>query len=501
MKLLSTMVIGKRFTVFSLSRLLTPVFLLLLFTSCAAPGGGLDFGLTNGDGAAAPAGGASGLTGTSDPTTDPVAPADPAAVPQASIPVPNVRTEYVIVYATDDSGVVPVKGFAGAADYDASYQMLVSSEDPATFVASRSTEYGRQTTSQPLHASRFTNYLLPKAHADDLDFGLCSESTATCCPIETDGSFECYLQTSASIGSAYLAIVDDEGFVEGYDTTTGATITAIAEVEDVNENALWLAQAPKSLAYAGESTTDTAGDMMNHFGALGSDMVVQVKETGGSFAVMGNYTESYHSADALNATQLGFDTFNNLTLLEEVNGIDLFTSYGSRTAGEYTFTDTGADTTVANTEAYTMLKLANNTLMFGRDRLDATREELNSIFNAIDGTETKFIDNDLLDSVTGDYVYSDNAISFDVDENGCALVVFSDNEGNLRMRASFVDAIGDEYHFGGESALSGTDTTGAAYTLAIEDLKTLLFIHLHILPAFWKAKRCCSTKHATLCGQ
>lgn len=469
--------------------ILPAVFLLLALSSCSAPSG-LGFGSEtmggpSGSDATAPA---SGSTGGGDDVLGGSGGSDPAAAPQSSIPLPNVRSEYIVAYATDDSGVVPVKGFAGAADYDASYQMLVSTEDPATYTTARSSIQRSSASGLWLVASKIfspltlvTNtshfFSTRDAVADDLDFGLCSETSATCCPILPDGSFECYVQTSGvSVGSVFYTIVDGEGnFVEGYDAVSGVTLVATAEVEDVNENALFLAQAPKGLAFAGESITDTAGDMMNHFGALGEDMVVQVKDTGGTFAVMGLYTDSYHDTDALSAAQIAFDESSNLTLLEEIAGIDLFTSATSSTSSEYMFTDSGRDTTVANTEAYTMLKLANNTLMFGRDKEDATISRSgDSIFNALDGTETEFIHLDLTDSVSGASIQSDRVISFDVDENGCALVVFSDNEGNLRMRAVYTDEYGREYRWGGETALAGTDVDGNTYTLTVEDFKDLV---------------------------
>lgn len=413
--------------------LLTGVFLV----ACSSPG---TLGLTSG---AAPSSGSS--TGDSDPGT-----ANAAPPPTSIIVISNVvDTSRVLAYNSDDSNYVPVVGDAGT----------VSSSDTTTDIstlqiATKADAFDSTVVSLSLARSAQADDLDPLIDIDGSTESICDDEGVSCWPVNADGSFEAYAELSTqSTASIYYTLVDAAGVIVNNVDSTGLE-TAFETVEEhVNNSLIWVAQNPQDIQLA----TD------GFFGVLGQDMLTQIKYnselSAGRFQVVGDYLTSYKSADAVGAASIAFDEASNLTLRQPEAGIDIFSSLA--TTDLLSFTDSGRDVTVANTEEYTQLKFANDGMKFVRKPLEV-RAESEYIYNALDGsTEVAFLEmsDGLYHDGTSDFVKVSSALIFDVDSAGYALVVFEDDRGGMRVRMGTSDAsvLEDDRRFGGETSLTASD--------------------------------------------
>jgi len=423
---------------FKQSFLKTGAYLTISFllTSCAGLSailGAAEESASSGSNQATDAG-AADATGTdssipdSDSPSDTGVPEAPEALPQSFIP------SELIAYSSDSEENVPVVASAGAVSCT-DCQVVVS----ASTITAANSLLPREKVAAGRMRGLFTLSLIPTAYADT-GSDICSQPGITCCPVEADGSFQCYAElTDQSVAEVHLAIVSSDGSV-------GEDIT-----ETVHSNLKWLASAPQDVATLADGTIY----------AITNDMAVKLSEnSAGNTLVQGDHTIGYESF-ATTGTKLSYSATDALLGAMGTTGIQLYNVDGSAVTDSG---ETGCAATSTATPA--VMKTLSNTIFCGRTESVAVDEaSLEYVTTSAKYDERRHHNIKIIAPEDGLSLVQ--VLGFDQKEifsNYWTVVTFSDGE-NVRIRAIYKD--------GNTSRLDG----GVWKSLGDVTIKDLVFYH------------------------
>lgn len=421
------------------------IFLILFLTgfgSCSGMGGPGAGGLGGSGLQGDPASGGGGDDGGTTIQDGTGGGGSPEAMPPVSIPAPTLQSNLTLAYnaaAGTETGYVPYIGTPGAADPGEGNQVLVSAdvitaqlETPQFPPFKKGGLGGILTTFISIaHAEPASMDVLPELPED---LSICNVVGNTCCPINPDGSFECYLPTDMSIEQIYAAVITPDGEV-------GAPVE-----EAVHANLLWVAAKPS-----------VSKPVVDKIYSLVEGKMVKTQLSDGNWRVTGDQNNGYEDF-AASGNSFGFDSMNNLFgVLDAGDGIGLY--HLDPLLGTVQWLETATSARAAD---YTVIKYVNENLLYGI--LEKTAQNNARIFYALDdfdalkygldetfGNSIEFIKSDDKSAEGIDLTHS-RTITFDVDADGYVLVVFEDEDGAIRIRMSD----GDENRFGREISLAGT---------------------------------------------
>ncbi len=212
----------------------------------------------------------------------------PQALPTTEIPLPALTADNVIAFAPDSSDYVPVAGTIES-QYTSSDHFVALSYPSAT-------------------ASRHGNLFFDQAFADELP-NICLEEGVTCCPLNSDNSFECFMPLeNASTQSITLAVLD----LEGNPVVSDTNLT-------LNPNLLYTAQPLISVAPS-----------LSDFLAISASEGVAFDSTSPSawasslgFAIAGDHDISYNQF-AHSGSKINFSPIDNIFAVSSAQSLQVF---------------------------------------------------------------------------------------------------------------------------------------------------------------------------------
>ncbi|MBF0103922.1 MAG: hypothetical protein HQM16_01230 [Deltaproteobacteria bacterium] len=351
---------------------------------------------------------------------------DPGSLPTGSIINPSLDSGNFLTFAPDAQGNVPITATAGAVtDFEAGDQIAVSVEEiiPDVACKERPSVIAR---SKATRQSPWSGWLIKEAHAQEVAT-TCSDEF-TYCPIDTDGSFKCFVNQGVSTEKLYYTIVDKD--------CAPATDQV---VEDTPK---------KNLLYVGNTPTDvnSAGDELY---SLANGNGVVARDDGSGMRVAGDYNLGYKTFDA-EGTELAYADSDALLGVMGTEGVQLL----NYEAG--IVLDSGEKVTDPNAKAYTFLRAMNGILYYGIEQESAAEGYLNF---AVTEEKWKREKHQIIwitragDTDTqGNEIRHTRTLGFgDADVGGWkwTLVVFND-ENNIRIKAIKEFGRTDEDRLGGE---------------------------------------------------
>ena len=349
---------------------------------------------------------------------------------------PIIDGSGTLAYSPDANENVPVAGSVSTTNLSSGDQIAVS----AYSISDVSILMDVNRSNKNVWAQFFES-TIPAAQADT-SADICAQDGVTCCPIETDGSFVCYLPlTDQSVTQVHLAVVSSDGTTMGDDDT-----------ETVQSSLKWLAAEPTDVTVAGDDVY-----------AVTNGVAVKTTLSDDQYSVNGSYfadTGAY-GAFSVSGTKISYDSGSEyFGVLDSVRGVSTLDSVGNILYGPIT---------VDGATAYTLIKNTTyNKIYFGTELTTSTSASIYYYYeNTTDDTERR-INNNIEFIAEGDTGYSsvaesdttlvqlthDKTLAFDVNSSGYALVAYQDQAGNLRVRAS-----NGETRFGGETPLSYSEHT------------------------------------------
>ncbi len=258
------------------------LFIIILLTSCS---GSVQNGI---DG--------SGIEGNSNSGSD-IESTQTQETPMASIPLPSLTAENILAYSADESDYVPVTGGAGAVS---NASMMVVSQADLTAIA-YSGSYQKQSNS----------YFRQAFAEDNANTSICDSADAACCPVNEDGSFECfYALSDLSSSQINLALLDSDGNID---------VDSIVQ-EDLQSHLSYLRKTPDALTTSGSDLK-----------VLAEDTVIHVDQQGFNegHKISGDY-ESNYALMQTSATEISASNeTDTIALLDGDSGIQIYNERGS----------------------------------------------------------------------------------------------------------------------------------------------------------------------------
>ncbi|MDP2723350.1 MAG: hypothetical protein Q8O72_11385, partial [Bacteroidales bacterium] len=283
-----------------------------------------------------------------------------------------------------------------------------------------------------LPRSRWSLAMTPIAHADDPspDGPLCERNyIAACCPInQSDGSFECW----ANKLPQKVTNEQGDGWAKYFVYVVKKDGSQISEpvAEAINHNLIYTRTAPRTMAEG------PAGVVYS----LVEDKGIRITHIDGRMRVAGDKEKGYRDFDAGNSLEVAYQPENGdlafrrakegISLAETILATDIDTEI-ALAYGIYNVVDSGEVVTVDDAKEYTVLKRSRDgKLRFGVEVQDD--KHWGRVYGV---TDTK---NDFVEFIKPEWKQETipfrRTVTFDVDANNTALVVFQDEEGLYRLR-------------------------------------------------------------------
>ncbi|MBF0106421.1 MAG: hypothetical protein HQM16_13980 [Deltaproteobacteria bacterium] len=284
--------------------------------------------------------------------------------PMASLPLPELKKEKFLTFQSDSEGNVPIMAQAGAVEnFEVGDKIAVSAEPitvelacneriiksslrGATWQSPWSTSVIAR--SEATRQSPWSGWLIKEAHAQTTT--ACSDEF-TYCPINPDGSFECFVNPEASTEKLYYTVVDNN--------CIHVTDEVVEDV--VQKNMLYIGAAP-----------DDIKDVGNKLYSLANGNGVIASDNGSGYKMTGSYSDSYKTFDA-NGTALAYADTDSLVGVMGDNGVQLL----DYNAGTDMVTNPDVQITDPNAKAYTFLRAMNGVLYYGIEQESASKGVLN----------------------------------------------------------------------------------------------------------------------------
>ena len=310
-------------------------------------------GITGGDSAT----GADDITGGNNASEDGDGSGDPgtATEPESS-PVSVLPGAFLqggsLAFKSDSGDNVPVVGLENAiADFADGDQVIISDIELEAEVACLE----KGSTDRWFEGSmvkKISNLVISEAHAEDTG-SICDDEDKTCCPIQDDGSFECfYPLVDQSVASVFISVVDADG---NYVTDE------VAE-ETIQPNLMYLRNTP----------TDVAALDGALYSIAGTNIVSITTDEEDVMRVANDYANDYRATeDDADGTKFSFSTNDNLVgVLSETAGIQLLDKTGD------VIIDAEEPSTDANATVYTFIRPIDNILYYGFEQVTNTEAYL-----------------------------------------------------------------------------------------------------------------------------
>ncbi len=343
---------------------------------------------------------------------------DSDLIPTAQLPYPSLKTDDTFAFAQDSEQDVPITG--SVSDYGSDSIVAVSTSDiTASAMLIKSP--------RPLwERVRERGFFIADAYAST-DNVLCSTEGITCCPLNDDGTFECYYETTdSSVTSVYLAVIDGNGDI----------VSDSVEI-DVDSNFHYLGETPQDVVLAGDDIyTITNG--------------VAVKTTYNSeherFEVAGDHEDNYADFTA-EGSKIAYDSSSSsFGVLDSQNGVSLME------LADDTVTDLGASATQEDATGYTAIKAVDGHLYYGiSEEIDDEAYVYNALYAYQDSlTQSRATGSNFKFIATEDGLTHKETLAFDINSSNRGVFVFKDADDNIRARISN----GSDTMFGGDTPLS-----------------------------------------------
>ena len=221
--------------------------------------------------------------------------------------------------------------------------------------------------------------------------------------------------------------------------------------EEINGNVLYTRKVPTG------NTISANGSLYS----VGEGSVVKIdRDDNGRFAVQGQANENYEEF-SVTGNRIGFDSEAGVFgALDEDNGVEIIEMDVS--TGQVL--SRVLSRRPENIARFTSLKRAGNALRYGVENTDNVTN--GKLYYALENTnfdsdisapqEIKFVDSDDDFDSSGDQMTHKQTITFDIDNNGFALVVYQDANDLTRLRIAKQGSTRSFDRFGGEVALEGS---------------------------------------------
>jgi hypothetical protein len=366
-------------------------------------------GITGGDSAT----GADDITGGNNASEDSDAGDSGTATEPESAPVAVMPGAFLqggsLAFKSDSGDNVPVIGLENAiADFADGDQVIISDIELEAEVACL--EKGSPAFAQGYGAAslvkKISNLVISEAHAEETAASICDDEDKTCCPIQDDGSFECfYPLVDQSVASVFISVVDEEG---NY-------VTDEVTEETIQPNLMYVKNAPSDVA-------ELDGSLFSLGNSKGTSFVTDAESE--------LRVDEYEKFEA-EGSKLGFSTNDGLVgVLDDNVGIRLYEKDGDD------ITDTTEVDTFTDATEYTFFRPINNLLYYGYEQEASEDAHLEAATTPELEDPTKHLPRHFLQ--TGDGVFHTKTLSYDSTTYGWgdiySIVSFIDNSNNLRLR-------------------------------------------------------------------
>jgi hypothetical protein len=295
-------------------------------------------GITGGDSAT----GADDITGGNNASEDSDSGDSGTATEPESAPVATMPGAYLqggsLAFKSDSGDNVPVVGLENAiADFADGDQVIISDIELEAEVACL--EKGSPAFAQGYGAAslvkKISNLVISEAHAEETAASICDDEDKKCCPIQDDGSFECfYPLVDQSVASVFISVVDEDG---NY-------VTDEVTEETIQPNLMYVQNAPSDVAALDGSLFSLGNSKGTSF----------VTDTESELRV-----DEYEKFEA-EGSKLGFSSNDDLVgVLDDAAGIRLYDKAGDD------ITDTGEIASDESASSYTFMRTHHNVIYYG----------------------------------------------------------------------------------------------------------------------------------------
>ncbi|MBU0504488.1 hypothetical protein KJ708_00720, partial [bacterium] len=260
----------------------------------------------------------------------------------------------MLAFKSDSGDNVPVVGLENAiADFADGDQVIISDIELEAEVACLE----KGSTDRWFEGSmvkKISNLVISEAHAEETAASICDDEDKKCCPIQDDGSFECfYPLVDQSVASVFISVVDADG---NY-------VTDEVTEETIQPNLMYLRNTP----------TDVAALDGALYSIAGTNIVSITTDEEDVMRVANDYANDYRATeDDADGTKFSFSTNDNLVgVLSETAGIQLLDKTGD------VIIDAEEPSTDANATVYTFMRPIDNILYYGFEQITSTTAYLN----------------------------------------------------------------------------------------------------------------------------
>ncbi|MFH1355880.1 MAG: hypothetical protein ABII18_01995 [bacterium] len=245
----------------------------------------------------------------------------------------------MLAFKSDSGDNVPVVGLENAiADFADGDQVIISDVELEAEVACLE----KGSTDRWFEGSmvkKISNLVISEAHAEETAASICDDEDKTCCPIQDDGSFECfYPLVDQSVASVFISVVDSDG---NY-------VTDEVTEETIQPNLMYLRNSPDDVAKL-DDTLYALGDTKGVSFVTDTESELRVDDY-----------EKFEAAQ--NASKMDYSSEDGLVgVLTESGGIQLFEKDGD----DITYLGDDETDTDENAISYTFIRPINGFLYFG----------------------------------------------------------------------------------------------------------------------------------------